>query len=43
MNIADEVYFETHEFDLLELYHEYLTLNGLTENGFTLDDFRDTF
>ena len=43
MSIEDEIYFETHEFELLEMYHDYLTENELTEDEFTLSDFRDTF
>lgn len=41
MSIEDEIYFEAHEFELLEIYHDYLTEYELTEDEFTLEDFRN--
>lgn len=43
MTVEDEIYYETHEEELLELYRDYLEENGLTENEFSLADFRREF
>lgn len=40
MSIDEEIYFESHEEELRELYEDYLTENGLTEEDFTIADFR---
>ena len=40
MSICEEIYFETHEEELRELYEDYLTEYGLTEAEFTLADFK---
>ena len=40
MSICEEIYFETHEEELRELYEDYLIENVLTEAEFTLEDFR---
>lgn len=41
MSIADEIYYETHEEDLIEAWRDYLTENGITEDELSLADFRD--
>ncbi len=44
MSICEEIYFETHEEELRELYEDYLTENGLTEAEFSFSDFlKDCF
>ena len=43
MSIDEEIYYESHEEELLELYQDYLIENGLTEAEFTLADFRREF
>jgi len=40
MSICEEIYFETHEEELRELYEDYLTEYGLTEAEYTFADFK---
>ena len=39
MKIEDEIYFETHEEELREMFFDYLTENGLAESEFSFADF----
>lgn len=40
MSVDDEIYFEAHEEELIELYADFLAESGLTEIEYSLADFR---